>query len=55
VAFTPAAQWVDGVALFDPKDALHGRCVTILKGIREPIASERDIASFRFALGREAG
>jgi predicted nucleic acid-binding protein len=25
------------VALFDPKDRQHGRCVNVLKGIREPI------------------
>jgi predicted nucleic acid-binding protein len=25
------------VALFDPKDGQHGRCVKALKGIREPI------------------
>ena len=25
------------VALFDPKDGQHGRCVKTLKGIREPI------------------
>ena len=27
------------VALFDPQDAQHARCVRILKGIREPIVT----------------
>ena len=25
------------VALFDPKDQQHGRCVRMLRGVREPI------------------
>jgi predicted nucleic acid-binding protein len=27
------------VALFDSADGQHGRCVTVLKGIREPVAT----------------
>jgi predicted nucleic acid-binding protein len=36
------------VALFDPKDALHGRCVTILKGIREPISTTTPVLTEAF-------
>jgi predicted nucleic acid-binding protein len=36
------------VALFDPKDALHGRCVTILKGIHEPISTTTPVLTEAF-------
>lgn len=27
------------VALFDPRDALHGRCKTVLRTLREPLST----------------
>ena len=36
------------VALFDPQDAQHARCVRILKGIREPIVTTMPVLTEAF-------
>jgi len=36
------------VALFDPQDAQHGRCVTALKQIREPILTTTPVLTEAF-------
>lgn len=36
------------VALFDPKDAQHGRCVKVLKAVREPIRTTLPVLTEAF-------
>lgn len=36
------------VALFDPKDSLHARCVKTLKGIKEPLSTTTPVLTEAF-------
>lgn len=36
------------VALFDPKDAMHARCVTVLKTVREPLWTTTSVLTEAF-------
>lgn len=38
------------IALFDPKDAQHGRCVDVLRGIREPLVTTIPVLTEAFHL-----
>ena len=40
------------VALFDPKDRLHARCVKALKGIREPLSTTVPVLTEAFHMLR---